>query len=178
MAFDTRKAKTQENENVAGIHERSVTDLSVNLSDNKKRKGKRWLIGLVLAIGASITGFVYLVNRHLTEQRQTDVAALTEEIEESTITVRISASGIVQPVRSVNISPKVAGRVSKLFVEQGDIVKEGQLIAQMENADLQAQVQEAAATLEIEKARLDELETGNRRQDIAAAEANVSRQAA
>ncbi|MEM9218557.1 MAG: HlyD family efflux transporter periplasmic adaptor subunit [Cyanobacteria bacterium P01_F01_bin.150] len=173
MAFN-HQVETKDKKHPTDIRDRSVIDSLPSLVGKPKRKRKRWLIIGTLALATSATVIAYVVNRSLTGQNQVDINALTEEIQEQSIDIQVSASGVVQPLKNVNISPKVAGRVDKLFVEQGDIVSEGQLIAQMENADLRAQVQEAKANLGRAKARLDELEAGNRRQDIAAAEANVA----
>jgi len=42
----------------------------------------------------------------------------------------------------VSISPKIMGRISKEYVEEGDFVKQGQLIAELDSADLLAQKQQ------------------------------------
>ena len=39
----------------------------------------------------------------------------------------------------VSVSPKIMGRISKLYVEEGDSVKQGQLIAELDSTDLLAQ---------------------------------------
>ena len=80
---------------------------------------------------------------------------------ENTLAVEIKASGTVQPQQTVNISPKTHGRLVKLFVEQGDVVKQGDPIAVMENQELladgmqsQAQLQGAIAQFEEAQAKI------------------------
>jgi HlyD family secretion protein len=51
----------------------------------------------------------------------------------------------VVPQRQANISPRIGGRVAKLFVEDGTVVKKGQLIAVLEDQDYRAQVLQAQA---------------------------------
>jgi membrane fusion protein (multidrug efflux system) len=46
----------------------------------------------------------------------------------------------------VSVSPKIMGRISKLYVEEGDSVKEGQLLAELDSVDLIAQKQQVLAT--------------------------------
>jgi RND family efflux transporter MFP subunit len=63
------------------------------------------------------------------------------------------ATGYVVPQRQANISPRIGGRVAKLFVEDGTVVKKGQLLAVLEDADFKAQVLQAKADVAASKAR-------------------------
>ena len=47
----------------------------------------------------------------------------------------------------IDIDTKFAGRVAKLFVDEGDLVKAGQILAQMDTRDLQAQLRQAQAMI-------------------------------
>src|SRR3954447_6059355 len=63
------------------------------------------------------------------------------------------ATGYVVPQRKANISPRIGGRVAKIFVEDGTVVKEGQVIAVLEDADYRAQLMQAQADLRGAEAR-------------------------
>ena len=63
------------------------------------------------------------------------------------------ATGYVVPQRQANISPRIGGRVAKLFIEDGTVVKKGQLIAVLEAADYRAQVLQAKADVAAAQAR-------------------------
>src|SRR5437762_9048259 len=63
------------------------------------------------------------------------------------------ATGYVVPQRQANISPRIGGRVARLFVEDGTIVKKGQLIAVLEDQDYKAQVVQAEADVRSAQAR-------------------------
>jgi HlyD family secretion protein len=65
----------------------------------------------------------------------------------------IQASGRIE-VTEVNVSSKVTGRVIKRYVDEGVDVKAGQLIADLEGEDLEAQLRQALATLHSAEARL------------------------
>jgi HlyD family secretion protein len=92
---------------------------------------------------------------------------------EQNLTMRITASGSVVPIRTVNLSPKAAGRLDQLFVEQGDRVTAGQMIARMDSMDLQARLEQAKANLAEAQARRNQRVSGNRWQEIAQAKAQV-----
>ena len=63
------------------------------------------------------------------------------------------ATGYVVPQRKANISPRIGGRVAKIYIEDGSVVKEGQLIAVREDADYKAQLLQAQADLRGAQAR-------------------------
>ena len=65
----------------------------------------------------------------------------------------IQASGRIE-VTEVNVSSKVTGRIVKLLVEEGTDVKAGQLIAELEGEELEAQLRQARATLQSAEAKL------------------------
>jgi HlyD family secretion protein len=77
------------------------------------------------------------------------------------------------PIKTVNLSPKVTGRLTGLYVEQGDRVSQGQLIAKMDDSNIVPQVRQAEASLANAEANLEKLRNGSRQEDIEAAIARV-----
>jgi HlyD family secretion protein len=140
------------------------------LEKPSRKKLPRWAIGLI-AIGLlslSLPAY-YLYSR---SQNQLDtIESLTVPVAAKDLTVRITASGVVQPVRRVNLSPKTQGRLAELYVEQGDRVEAGQVIARMESEEIEAQLLQAEARLARSQANLQKLQTGSRPEEIAAARA-------
>jgi HlyD family secretion protein len=65
----------------------------------------------------------------------------------------IQASGRIE-VTEVNVSSKVTGRVTRLLVDEGTDVKAGQLIAELEGEELEAQLRQARAALQSAEAKL------------------------
>ncbi|MDA8083005.1 MAG: efflux RND transporter periplasmic adaptor subunit [Nitrospiraceae bacterium] len=64
----------------------------------------------------------------------------------------IRVTGIIEG-REVNFAPKAAGRIAKICCSEGDTVTEGQVLVNLDSADVVALVEQAAA--EVEKARTD-----------------------
>lgn len=125
------------------------------------RKSPISLIGLSVII---LTGGVLLLltTIYLNDRKslsQADLEELTIPVERTNLAVNIRASGTVEPVASVNISPKNPGILEQLLVEQGDMVTEGQLLAVMENSEILAQKNEAEAALNEAIASLAEFES-------------------
>ncbi len=67
---------------------------------------------------------------------------------------KLSYVGSLMPNASVMVAPKIAGRVEKLFVRVGDLVKEGQIVARLEKDELAEDLKEAEASLNVYKATL------------------------
>jgi len=64
----------------------------------------------------------------------------------------LNASGYVVAQRKAAVSSKATGRLEKLFVEEGKAVKKGEILAQLENDDLEATLEEAKALLRVAEA--------------------------
>jgi HlyD family secretion protein len=138
----------------------------------KARQPSPWLIGLV-TVGLLSTGTVtYWTLRN--RSAVPDVSNMTVQVESQSLQVRIDASGTVQPIQTVNVSPKIQGILAELYVEQGDRVTQGQVLARMEYADVAARLEQSRARVTQAEARLARVRSGNRPEEIAQAEARVS----
>ncbi|MCC5643533.1 efflux RND transporter periplasmic adaptor subunit [Nostoc sp. CHAB 5824] len=133
----------------------------------------RWLMGLiaggVLVVGTATT--YTLVNQGTNKE---DIAQLTVPVAAKNVTLRITASGKVVPVQSVNISPKNPGVLSQLYVEQGDRIQQGQILARMDSAGIEAQRSQYRANLAQSQAQLAQALAGSRPQEIAQAKARLA----
>jgi HlyD family secretion protein len=85
----------------------------------------------------------------------------------------ISLSGNVE-VTEMNMGFKMPGRVVKLAVDEGDRVKNGDILANLDNAELTSIVAQNKAVLQEAMTRLAELKAGSRLQEIEQARANVT----
>jgi HlyD family secretion protein len=109
----------------------------------KVKRPATWSIGIVAGSLILLGGVAQTIVRQ--QSSQIDVEALTVPVESQTLKVEIVASGRIEPIKSVNVSPKNPSRLVKLLVEQGDVVRKGQILAVMENAEIKAQTNQAAA---------------------------------
>lgn len=87
-------------------------------------------------------------------------------------TVRLS--GNIE-VTDAEVSFKIAGRVEQRLVDEGQMVKQGQTVALLDQADLAQDVAINQAQVQAAQAALDELLAGTRPEEIAQAEANMQR---
>lgn len=86
----------------------------------------------------------------------------------------IRTTGIVEGIE-VNLSSKISGRISKICCDEGDRVVKGQVVIELEGADLDASVQQARAGVEKGKAEISaaEAEVENSKANIQNAEAEI-----
>ena len=133
---------------------------------------KPWMIVILVVV---LLGGGYTVFRVLNSASQNSTTAndKTELVESKSLSIKIKSSGSVVPVETVNLSPKQAGKLMELLVEQGARVSKGQIIARMDNANLIPQLYQAQASAAASEANLAKLRNGNRPEDIAAAQARV-----
>lgn len=76
-----------------------------------------------------------------------------ETAQTSRITIRnsVTATGTVEPVTEVEVGTQVSGIIDRLYADYNDVVKAGQLIAEMDKVTLQAELESSQAQLESSK---------------------------
>ncbi len=87
----------------------------------------------------------------------------------------VSAEGKVEalPGAEVEVGSEITGRIERFFVKEGDFVKKGALIAILENRDIKARLREAGTQVAVARARLAEVASGSREEEIGKAAASL-----
>jgi HlyD family secretion protein len=115
---------------------------------NGRRKRRWWWIGgfaglLVLGIvGAS---------KVMGSNPEIDPSKLAE-VERGDLARSVVATGKIEPLAKVEVKSKASGIVKQLFVDYGDTVKQGQVLAELDKEELHARVREARASLQAAQA--------------------------
>ena len=100
----------------------------------------------------------------------------TEALERGTITQTVSANGTLNPVRLVNVGSQVSGIVKKLYVDFNDYVKAGQILLEIDQSLIRAQLQQSEANVASAKATLELAQSNESRMRTLLAQEYVSRQ--
>lgn len=146
---------------------------SVKSFSKKKNSYRFWKLFIVLGIILGGSWFIYrrsVVNSKLQAQKQ----LITVAVEKQDVSITIGANGTIRPEKTINISPRSMGVLKSLFVEEGESVKQGQVLAHMDDRNLQGQLVEIKGQLASAQANLQRLLNGNRSEDISEAEAQLS----
>jgi HlyD family secretion protein len=105
----------------------------------------------VILVGAAIVG------ANLYFRRDNGVGVSTETIKTRDLEAIVSASGKIQPKRLVNITAETTGRVVNLAVNEGDRVRQGQFLLQIDPKTLRSRVDNSEASLEVASVSLDQM---------------------
>jgi RND family efflux transporter MFP subunit len=115
-----------------------------------RRFGVPLLVFAALAVGA-VVGWQKLEGRIFKQEVKTTEIA---EISPSQADVQVTATGYVIPQLTSKVGAKLPGRLAKVNVQEGDTVKAGDVIAQLEDSDQRSQITAAASRVGASKARI------------------------
>jgi HlyD family secretion protein len=114
---------------------------------------KRWK---KVAIGTGIVVLLALIaGIAVFESGRNVVTVQTGKVQRADLATVVSASGEIKPKTYVNVGANAFGKITHLYVKEGDHVKKGQLLAQLENVQSSADVNANEASLQA--ARTDAL---------------------
>lgn len=116
----------------------------------KKKKSNKWLIiGLIVIIAAMIAAAVFKG-----KSKPKGIEVTSEIVEKRTIKETVSASGKIFPETEVKISSDVSGEIVELYIEEGDSVYTGQLLAKIDPEAYFSAVERGEAGLNSAKSTL------------------------
>jgi len=133
---------------------RAPADPSTYRRSGRKRAGWSLLVLVVLLL----LGFLYFQGL-LRPAQEVSVTTVSLVYPSQPITL-LNASGYVVAQRKAAVASKGTGRLETLAVEEGSRVQKGQILARLENADLQAQAAQAQANLNAAQANLNQVRAG------------------
>lgn len=110
--------------------------------------------GLVVLAALGGAGYWYWQREQQREQRPTYE---TLQVQRGNINVTIEATASVIPENRVEIKPAVNGRMEEVLVDEGDVVKKGQVLGRMSSTDRAALIDAARARGPAEVARWEEI---------------------
>ncbi len=129
------------------------------MSTQQKKKSKKKII-VFTSLGVLIIAVVVIAL--LNSNKEKIVKVTTEKVERRNITQVVTATGSIDPIDKVIITPEVTGEIVELPVKEGDKVKKGELLARIkpniyiaQRNRAKASLQSAEANLKVRKANLD-----------------------
>lgn len=103
-------------------------------------------LAVVLLAGAAV---------YLTTDEGTEPTFVTRKLQRGSITEKVTASGIINPISTVNIGTQVSGTIAEIFVDYNSLVTKNQLLAQIDPALFEATVAQRRAALDIARAEVE-----------------------
>ena len=114
---------------------------------SRKRRITRWVLLLVAVAAVAYAAFAY----RPTVQVELGTAAQTYPSQALTV---LNATGYVVAQRKAAVASKATGRLEWLGVREGSVVKGNEVLARLENRDVTAQMDQAAANVKVAEANL------------------------
>ena len=103
---------------------------------------------IVLAIAA-------IVIVKLTKSANKELVIRTHVVGEYTVENTVTATGTIEPVETVEVGTQVSGKVEKIYVDFNDVVKKGQLMAELDKQTLNQSLSRAKASLTSAESQLN-----------------------
>jgi len=159
-----------------------VTDLKGELAslkiDRNRKSASPWRWPLLLMTPAVI-GILVLYGMRARQalsatEVETVTVAVSRDVQPSAGTPILTASGYVVARRKAVVSAKIQGRLSELRVEEGSVVREGEILARLESIDYEASVARARAAVQRAEADLGEYRRQLRLSEVLARQKIVS----
>lgn len=116
---------------------------------------KYMIIGIPCLIAIIVASIYFLGNTESIQYR-------TENIDRGNISKYVTATGTVNPVRTVIIGSQVTGIISKLYVDFNSEVKVGQVVAQIDPVPFEHRVKQAEAALATARASLEKAKVNSK----------------
>ncbi len=131
--------------------------------NGKKKRRKRVIITVIIVAAVLIgAGVLYAFTRGGTKIDPSKLA----KVEKGDLAKSVVATGKVEPITKVEVKSKASGIVKKLLIDAGDRVKKGQLLAQLDKEEIQAQVEQSRAALAASEANLKSSEADYERAKV------------
>jgi HlyD family secretion protein len=132
----------------------------------------RWLAAGIIFVVAAILVAVAINGAG---QRASGSAPTTVQVTRGSLVASVLGSGNVAAEQSLNLAFQSAGTVASVLVKEGDVVQLGQILAKLDDRNLQLQVASSRSSLDSAQARLQQAQQGNARaEDLNAAKAQVA----
>jgi len=133
----------------------------------------RWIVGGVLVFVLLGAGrYVYAMLNASTEVDILRVSSTSSGASGGSQVI-LNATGYIVAAHKIQVASKVLGRVAWIGVDKGDNVREGQVIVRLEDEEYKAQLQQARGRQQALEAKLTELETGSRPEEVERSRADL-----
>lgn len=114
---------------------------------------KRVIAGIILLLVVAAGAFVLWRSR-APKPEEKPAAESTAKVERGDLRVTVSAAGVLEPLTTVEVKSRAGGEITRIYVEPGDYVHRGDLIAQLDPTQVNLQVAQARAQVDSARAGL------------------------
>jgi len=140
------------------------------MAQNRAKVGtrgrRRWLLWLLGAVVAVIVLASFM-------SRDDSVPVMTARVSRSAIRSVVSTNGKVEPVQNFEAHAPVGTTVKNVYVKEGDRVKKGQLLVELDAASARSQAAQALVQVRTSEADMNALERGGTQEEVLTLQAQL-----
>lgn len=126
----------------------------------KSNTHRQLIVGLVAAVALVVAAALFPIAACKKQAAKTDATAETYgaapvkvfKVRRERITEKITYTGTLEALTKINITPEVGGKISRIYVQAGDRVAQGQLLAELETESIRLQLRQAEAGVAVAEA--------------------------
>lgn len=148
--------------NRPGAADAPSIDAALDLGAPPRGRLRTWLVRLLLLVllaGAGAAGWWWFT------PAETQLSYSTAPAGRSDITVEVSATGTLQPLIQVDISSELSGVVRSVAVKENDLVRKGDVLAELDTVRIAANVDRAEASVKVAEAGIVQAQTNLKEAD-------------
>ncbi|WP_336953152.1 MULTISPECIES: efflux RND transporter periplasmic adaptor subunit [unclassified Acinetobacter] len=158
----------------------SKPSVNVNLKKSFIGRKFKYLIGFMLLIIFGLAGFYWKKTSSKPAEEYSQwskpVPVRTVPVQRQDLQVEIKAIGTVIPTHIVNVQSQVSGVLQQIYFKEGQTVKKGQLLAQIDPAPFQVVLAQAEGTRQQNLAQLQNAETELKRYQLLFKQDSIAKQ--
>ncbi len=133
----------------------------------KSNNGGRWIL---IAVALLVIVLVYTFS-----SRKGTLPVRTALVERGAVRSQISTNGKVEPIKNFEARALTAATVKRVFVHEGQRVRKGELLLQLEDADARTQAAHAEAQLRSAEAEESAIKNGGTHEEVVTTEAELAK---
>lgn len=135
--------------------QQNPSDMQQVLGREQGRPGQRWFKVVITAVVLGLAGAGYF---YFTSNGSTELRYKTAKVTKGDLTVKVTATGVLEPVNQVEVGTEISGTVRAVMVDFNDRVKKGEVLARLDTDQLRARLRQSQAALALANAKVKEAE--------------------
>lgn len=124
-------------------------DLQLDKGPARRTRKVLWIVAVLVIV---VIGVIAVLNRKGTASSA--VKFQTQEVRQGDLTVIVTATGTLAATNSVDVGSELSGTAKTVRADYNDVVKTGQILAELDTSKLEAQLTQSKAALEAAKAKV------------------------
>lgn len=124
----------------------------------QQEKRRKLVASLILLLGIFLLFYIFVLpkkSEDSSKKQERSVSVVTAEVKTADVPVYLTAIGNIESNSSVIVKPQIAGQLIKILFKEGQQVKAGELLAQIDQRPYQAQLSQYEGQLQRDQALLD-----------------------